>query len=220
MKRLSIEKFYEIIKEDFFKLGFNMGEPFPHNGVISFYKDDKRYVTTFGCDFNSEKEQFYINQSTYSRIILEEVNNVLFQFIENSGNEHYTVSRLPDFKSEEPIVKATYITNKEDLAEAKNILLEYVTNNVLPFFEQIKTVEDVNEKIINVFDWMRWADYIPGQTYYKALIILKLSKSSSYDSFYLMYKDRLEEHLNNGMPELADYLKNFILIWEYLEQNY
>lgn len=67
---------------------------------------------------------------------------------------------------------------------------------------------------------MRWADYIPGQTYYKALIILKLSKSSNYNSFYLMYKDRLEEHLNNGMPELADYLGSFILIKEYLDQNY
>ncbi|UYW01817.1 hypothetical protein K5I29_02530 [Flavobacterium agricola] len=222
--KYSIESFYDFIKQYFCDLGFDDGQPFPYNGCIDFYMNNKKYETSYLCSNDRMNDnKFLVGTSLYNRISFQEVNDILFKFIANDNNEHYTVHSLPDYdlyEEELLALKHKYIESEKDLEEVKNILLPYISQRVLPFFEQIKTVEDVNEKIINVVDWMRWADYIPGQTYYKALIILKLSKSSSYDSFYLMYKDRLEGYLSGEMPELASYLKTFISIKEYLDQNY
>lgn len=222
--KYTVEKFFEGIKDDIYALGFEEGIAFPHNNAIDFFKDNNKHIISLNC-YNDQynKNKFVCEDYLRCRISLKEVNDILFQFIPEGNNENYIVSSMPhyDFHRDflQPL-KGKYIEKVEDLSFVKDLLVEYISKYILPFFSEINTAQDVNDKILDVLPWNEWNNYIPGKTYYKAIIILKLSKSKQYEEFYSMYYNRVNGFFENGMTELSDFLIILSKLKLYLDENY
>ncbi len=220
--KYTVENFFEAIKDDIYALGFEEGIAFPHNNAIDFFANKERYIVSINC-YNDKfnKNKFTLGSNILHWISLKEVNDILFQFIEKNNNEHVTVRSLPNYDFGDLLpLKGKYIEKVEDLSFVKDLLVEYISKYILPFFSEINTAQDVNDKILDVLPWNEWNNYIPGKTYYKAIIILKLSKSKQYEEFYSMYYNRVNGFFENGMTELSDFLIILSKLKLYLDENY
>lgn len=137
-----------------------------------------------------------------------------------TGVDLVTVNNIPEWEKYQPWLDSTKPEYKIGSKQSFEKIENFITNNALPFFEQIKTVEDVNEKIINVVDWMRWADYIPGQTIMKAMIIMHLGKNTMYENFTNEYLKRIKDAIDSGMSKYQDYYDKINALKNYLSDSF
>ncbi|MDO4228647.1 MAG: hypothetical protein Q4C98_02440 [Capnocytophaga sp.] len=222
--------------DEFFRYFENKSKPYFNNCEHSlkhrsfdFYKENTKKRDSLFITYLINSKQLYISNTINYNISIEEVNKILSYFIDiQNSNEIVTVKKLPNLKHkeisdlEDKIFKLpNYSLKKEkNLLIVTDILLEYISKSVLTFFSEIQSVQDVNDKILNVLPWDKWSDYIPGKTYYKALIILKLVKSNQYESFYTMYYNRIKDFFDSGMTELSEFLDTLVKLKNYLDENY
>ncbi|EWH09370.1 hypothetical protein KLA_17319, partial [Cellulophaga geojensis KL-A] len=67
--------------------------------------------------------------------------------------------------------------------EFENEIISHIDSYILLFFEKFYNLQDLNDKILNDLPKEEYANYIPGQTNFKVLIIMKLCNSSKYIDF-------------------------------------
>lgn len=108
----------------------------------------------------------------------------------------------------------------ENITELGNQSNTFIKEYHLPFFEEFVTVKDVNDKILEKYDWLEWGHYIEGETFFKAIIIMKLCNNyKKYNEFTSMYKSRIYEAIQEGSNDLTTYYENLIKVMDYLESD-
>ena len=110
---------------------------------------------------------------------------------------------------------------KEDnILMVGNIFKKYYSKHAIPFFSEIKSLEDINNKVLDKEEWQNWSDYIFGKTYLKAMVILKLvNNEKGYNEFIQMYIPRIEEGIKNGREDLKTYLADVKKLNSYLKRS-
>jgi hypothetical protein len=167
-----------------------------------------------------------------SYIVFEEVNKILLD-VKNDNSSFYLheplIVELPNFDKKNTenyydISRLLFIKNRtldEQLFDkALNIFKEQLETSVLPFFDRIQTLQQINDEILEKYEWIDWNNYISGQTYFKALIILKLcNNDNKYNEFKEFYKERIDKAIKEGHVEHRDYYTFLIQLLDYLESD-
>ncbi|ADY30926.1 hypothetical protein [Cellulophaga lytica] len=157
------------------------------SGSLSFYKSNKHsnYQITLELD---DTTKGFVN--VYGRISFTNVIDILSRFIELRPNVYEAVVVNYDlYKNKEKYNKifdeleSLPLKTDLDIKEFENEIISYIDSYILPFFEKFYNLQDVNDKILNDLPKEEYANYIPGQTNFKVLIIMKLCNSSKYIDF-------------------------------------
>ena len=154
----------------------------------------------------------------YGRVVFPAVNKILLGLqkkslitIQNLGEYDATVIRLPNFeikdyhyllKSQEVVKNREF--NENAFTEALALFQEQLLTNVLPFFDKIQTLQQVNDEILEKVDWNTYNKYISGETGAKVLIIMKLCNNPRYEA----YKQRSDKLIVAQLkdPSYAQYI--------------
>lgn len=200
---------FEILKKEFSTLNFfNSSDILKKHQTFDFNHTTPTKKDIFYITYLKNKNGIRISNTINFHISINIVNNILSKFIEiDNDSEFITVKRMPNMEFESQSIfdlPKLNINENQTLLVAKNILLEYVTTKTLPFFEQIKTVEDVNEKIINAVSFEEYSNYIPGNTALKIIIIMHLCKNEKLNEYYKHLMNQIIDQSND--PEYKDYL--------------
>jgi hypothetical protein len=98
--------------------------------------------------------------------------------------------------------------------------IQYLYNDfLLPFSKNYTKIETINKIIIKKEPFHNWAKYLPGETLFKALVIMKICKNNQYNEFLNDYKYNIENAINNGNSRYLPYYKQLIKVTEYLEMD-
>jgi hypothetical protein len=140
-----------------------------------------------------------------------------------------TIIELPDFDKKGTgnyydISKLLFVKNKivdeKIFKESLALFKEQLATTVLPFFDKIQTLQQVNDEILEKYDWLEWSNYISGQTMFKALIIMKLcNNAAKYRDFSLFYKERINNAIQEGKIEYQDLFNTLVALLDYLDSG-
>lgn len=109
--------------------------------------------------------------------------------------------------------------NEQDINEFYSQIL-YIYNNFLqPFVNYYNDIEIVNNEIIEQRSSDEWCNYIPGETIFKSLIIMKICKNKRYDIFLTEYKSNIEKAIEDGNSRYVEYYNKLVCLTNYLESN-
>ncbi len=187
----------------------------------------------FGYDYRKYNPITLCKESFRAGIHFKEVDRILYKII---GEK--TVSRDTPFYSSHEItiyeISAPCITTDtlHSIVYADNTIMKHElesviedTNNFInvyyiPFFSEIQSLQDINDKILMKEQWQNWSNYIFGKTYFKTMIIMKLvGNEKGYNEFTRMYISRIEESVKNGRDDLQSFLDDVIRLYQYLESG-
>lgn len=225
-----------LIKLDFYHLAYMKD----HNLGI-FYRESKerREIISYGFEYNyrnydpikmsTEKLRSWITfievEKILATIIPDSVSVETFdntwQFIFYSKKTVLN-SKAPTYSSDN-IFYEIYKNGKimvENINELVNQSNSFIKKYHLSFFNEFSTIKDVNDNILEKYNWLEWGHYIEGETFFKAIIIMKLCNNyKKYNEFTAMYKSRIFESIQEGSNDLIPYYKNLIKVMDYLESG-
>ena len=193
-----------------------------HNGGLDFYKSDGENDHRLTLDLVVEKRGF---GNIYGRISFKTVIDILSKFEGLRPKVYEAVVVNYDLLSRKDYWFGVFkklggysLNNKRDVEEFKLELLNHIECDVLPFFEKYPDVQSVNDKMINKLPQTEYSNYIPGETNFKVLIIMKLCKNSKYEEFKSWalgaYRKGVEldaatyQEEYDALVRLVDYLDN------------
>ncbi len=187
------------------------------NGLITY----KIFYSIY--PFNAQSNITHIRYEVYFNMI----NQILLKIVPDFNSYDYIFCDNESWQKASSISLGfnKHIIEKEVLNEAflievcKLFKINYETYGV-PFFDKIQTLQQVNDEILEKHDWMEWSNYISGQTYFKALVILKLcNNGTKYAEFSSLYKLRIESAIKEGHTEYQDFYNCLIELCNYLESG-
>jgi|GEM_PF-2369328 len=158
-----------------------------HNGGLDFYKISNVSEYRITLDLGVSKKGFV---NVYGRISFTNVVDILTKFIELKPNVYEAIVVNYDlYENKENWTKifkelgALPLQTPLNIQKFENKIINHVDSYILPFFQKFSNLQDVNDKILNLLPKEEYANYIPGQTNFKVLIIMKLCNSSKYINF-------------------------------------
>lgn len=158
-----------------------------HNGGLDFYKTSNVSEYRITLDLGVSKKGFV---NIYGRISFTNVVDILTKFIELKPNVYEAIVVNNDlYKNKENWTKifkelgALPLQTPLNIQKFENKIIDHVDSYILPFFQKFSNLQDVNDKILNLLPKEEYANYIPGQTNFKVLIIMKLCNNSKYNDF-------------------------------------
>jgi len=130
----------------------------------------------------------------------------------------------PDINSPNELTHEKVFENGQmvlsNITEAVSNMNAYIQKHHLTFFDNFLTIQDLNDKILEKYDWTNWSKYFFKEPFFKAIIIMKLcNNNKKYDEFTKMYKTRIYNAIQNGRDDLLTYYENLIKVIEYLESG-
>jgi hypothetical protein len=181
------KEMFERFKLIYAKLGFEKSKYYEHNGVFDFIREKGECICwvrmTVGLKTDGfgmihgkisfkgvvEKLKIFDNvKLDFNEEVL--INYDLYKDKDNWNNIYKRLATLP-------------LKTALNIEEFEKIIISHVNSYILPFFEKFPTTQSVNDKILNSFPKEEYANYIPGQTNFKALIIMKLCNNPKYVDF-------------------------------------
>lgn len=152
-----------------------------------------------------------------TRIIFESVNKILMS-VPNKGSYNFylsdpTIIRLPNFDLEVDKYVPRFrnllfvkdrVVNEQVFEESLELFQEQLQTTVLPFFDKIQTLQQVNDEILEKVDWNTYNKYISGEAGAKVLIIMKLCNNPRYEAYKKRSDKLIVEQLND--PKYAQYV--------------
>jgi hypothetical protein len=116
------------------------------------------------------------------------------------------------------IIKRVLI--EENLHNSTKLFRKYIDNFILPFFSKITLLQQINDEIIEKYEWLEWSKFISGQVFFKAIIIMKLCKNEKiYNEFTEMYSKRIFEAIKKGEKDLQSYYDFLMVLIAYLDSG-
>ena len=99
------------------------------------------------------------------------------------------------------------ILTKDNLQQITALINEYLTLIYKPFWEKYSVLQTVNDEIIDKVEQMKLSDYIPFQTPWKKLAIMKVCKNPNYQA-YVEWLDSVwaKKSLNEDISQNETYL--------------
>jgi hypothetical protein len=169
-------------------------------------------------------------------IIFDSVNAILWNVLNEERylpeNHENTIIRFPCFDQESDkyvqqirdlVFVEKRIVNEIIFNKALGVFKEQLETSVLPFFDKIQTLQEINDEILEKCDWKEWYKYISGLHgvhYFKSIIILKLCNNEKrYNEFTEMYSNLVLDAINNGRTELKELYHNLMVLINYLNND-
>jgi hypothetical protein len=218
------KEFAEVLKIE--ELGFKYCEDYQYYGTVYKKKTNDGIVhlnvellnnsfKRLGCfiefpvvenlsEFLIRKFNISLNRGVYRPITLSSSN-----IINPSEN---ILSNYKKVKDDKIHLKA------KNVQEVADMVYEYLTQVYQPFWEKYSSLQVVNDEIIEKVEQMKLSDYIPFETPWKKMVIMKICDNPNYDNYInwleeIWAKKTLSEDLslnNNYLmyQELKDILEN------------
>ena len=76
------------------------------------------------------------------------------------------------------------ILDKEKLVKVSDLCKVYINEFMQPFFDSMTSIQDLNDKIVNVTPMADYNDFFRNNTVSKALIIMGLCSNEKFESYY------------------------------------
>lgn len=96
----------------------------------------------------------------------------------------------------------------------------FIKEHHLSYFNQFSTIQDVNDNILEKYNWIDWSDYFFKDAYFKAIIIMKLcNNNKKYSEFTSMYKSRIFNAIQDGNNHLIPFYENLLKIMIFLDSG-
>jgi hypothetical protein len=202
-----------------------------------YHRSTKYKIDTLKYGFYIDKYEDYSFLSSISyKITFPIINEILLKIFEdkvhlqNFSLNDETIFAIPEigmqeytdyhYKQQKLLFIENRIIDEQIFEEALTLFKEQLSMNVLPFFDKIQTLQQINDEILEKYDWMEWSNYISGQTIFKALIIMKLCKNESkYIEFSRSYKEKIYKAISEGHSEYQNLYETLIILLEYLESG-
>lgn len=229
------------------KLGFQHLDYMMECNTGTFYREtkDKYDVLTYGFGYDyrlydpitMSKEggmRSYISFKSVEKIL----NTILpdphvSEIFSDSWNfifycqQTLTNKMIPNINSPDELTHEIAYQNGQlldrNILEAVNNMNIYIQQYHLPFFNYFLTIKDVNDKILEKYDWMDWNEYFLKNCIFKAIIIMKLCRNNTkYDEFTKMYKSRIYNAIQQGENDnsyLVPHYESFLKVMDYLESG-
>ncbi|MFY7937503.1 MAG: hypothetical protein ACOVOQ_09000 [Flavobacterium sp.] len=188
---------------------YNFMEP---NHIMSYERTINKMIQSIQYSYIMPSYNGHLALSNISSgIVFTQINNILEKVI-SSLNEQNEIRRvfLSHFQGERHIYGEAITFNKysiqnynnllnqlpqikiinsqkyqfDNLIKSTNLLREYIESNILPFFNTIYDLQQLNDDIINRVPQMEIGKYITGMLMcYKKQIIMKLCHNLDYDKY-------------------------------------
>lgn len=183
-----IDTTFERIKIYFNELGFINSLHCPSSYSFDFCRVDGNVEYEIGLSYIKEGKDIRMNGRINSSIICLAVVNILEQFIKLNCYDRITVIKFPNYNEnfENPLLRAINsqpVNSEEDFLKVKNIIFQHINTYILPFFDRVPSLQAVNDEILNKVSDKEYSNFIPGQTNFKVLIIMKLCENPKYEGF-------------------------------------
>lgn len=174
------------------------------------YSGGKVDVLNYGLYLDDSRTFCAVNVIRY-RIIFPVVNNIISAATGKVITEEtvYATPTIGMEKYTEYLYKLRdkpipyKIFNEVSFNEALDVFQEQLETIVLPFFDKIQTLQQVNDEILEKVDWNIYNKYISGETGAKVLIIMKLCNNPRYEAYKERSDKLIAEQLND--PNYAQY---------------
>ncbi|MFK7004816.1 MULTISPECIES: hypothetical protein [Flavobacterium] len=204
------------------------------------FKDTKNKIDIitygFGYDYRKYNPITVCKESFRAGIHFRELDSILYTVLEGRIiskdtpthsyyiNHPITINEIlaPNITTDtqHTIVFADSIIKEKELERVVAETDSFINKYYIPFFSEFQSLQDINDKILEKEKWQDWSNYIFGKTYFKAMIILKLTgNEKGYQEFTAMYISRIEEGIKNGRDDLQPYLDDVIRLHQYLESG-
>lgn len=116
-----------------------------------------------------------------------------------------------------PVLKNT-MTSQDVDAFYKQIQFIY-DQYLQTFIDKYPDLKTVNNEIIEKKSSDEWCNFIPGETIFKCLIIMKICENKQYYEFLNDYKSNIENAISNGNSRYIAYYNQLIKVIEYLKTD-
>ncbi|WOC51179.1 hypothetical protein BPO_0532 [Bergeyella porcorum] len=131
-------------------------------------------------------------------------NNIQFVDKFYSGDDLETIKNLPNFEKNESWLDRSKPSYKIGTEESFKTINDYLDSYCVPFFSEINTVQDVNDKILDAVSFEEYDDYILGNTALKVLIIFRICNNPKYNEYKKYLENLISEQLVS--PEYSSYM--------------
>jgi len=228
------------IKLDEFK--FSHLKYVENNDIGIFYRESDTKIDiinySYGYDYR-DYDPITIAKEVYkSSIRFKKVEGILEIFIPNNYNFEKAYNAIDFFLINEPTLSNIYSPPAEvgtiysNLYYNKELLINnivriakecnsFIKQHHFSFFENFSTLQDINDKIIEKQEWSEWNKIFLENTYFKAIIIMKLCNNhNKYNEFTTMYKLRISDAIyKRERDDLIPYYEILIKLMDYLESG-
>ena len=173
---------FHVLEPELLKLGFNHAEYLSDFCSLDFRKDVNQ--VSFYITVNFFNNSLGINVIK-GYVLLQDVNMILGNFVDLNVNSEFLT--LTNHEDKEKVLNSkkelNSISNKGDISLYSSEIVKHIKDITIPFFAKYKDINVINEKIINEVPDDDYTNYIPGQTNFKVLIIMKLCGNPKYEGF-------------------------------------
>jgi hypothetical protein len=76
------------------------------------------------------------------------------------------------------------ILNEQKLVQVADLCKVYINDYMQPFFDSINSLQDINDKIIEITPMEDYNDFFRNKTVSKALIVMGVCKNERFESYY------------------------------------
>jgi len=225
----------------FQKLNFSHLDYMKDYNTGIFYKETSDKIDAlsygFGYDYRNY-DPIIMNQDSFaSWITFKNVEKILDYCLYNqtnpkqfeNSNEFYlnikkTILNTEVLDIKENIFYSVFYKDKKLLIDNIFKCTEqaqiFINEYHLSYFNRFSTIQDVNDKILEKYDWMDWSDYFFKDAHFKAIIIMKLcNNNKKYDEFTAMYKSRIFDAIQDGSNDLIPFYENLLKVMNYLDSG-
>lgn len=166
-------------------------------------------------------------------IVFEKINRILLNIDKSHLYDFYllepTITQFPNFNLEKD--KYNYqqrdllfvkngIVNGQIFEEALVVFQEHLEKNVLPFFDKIQTLQQINDEILEKYEQREWTKYIIGETMFKSLIIMKLcNNTAKYNEVRQSHKEIITNAIQEGHTQYQERYNTLVELLDYLESG-
>lgn len=218
---------------NFEQLGFQVFEndKFFYGWKLKKYINDKTDIISYG--FSKDKRGYDVFlHPIRSFIVFEAVNKILLNINNQSYNFYLndpTIIQIPGFDKKDTeyydnISKLSFVCDRvileEIYKEALELFKEQLETTVLPFFDKIQTLQQVNDEILEKYEPREWTKYISGETMFKALIILKLCNNEvKYQEASQSHKQIIANAIQEGHIQYQERYNTLLELLDYLNSG-
>jgi len=168
--------------------GFN-GEAALHG--YSFTKKTSWGNQMFGFSYVNYGEKHLVMVSQ-GYISFDSVENILKEKL-RLFNETFNKSDITFCNFINPTTDTRDITihNEDDFLKLSPLWKKDIEEKVLPFFDQWSELKKINDEIIDKLPAPEIPNYIPGETSFKRMIIMKLCNNPNYNNYIIKRENTL-----------------------------
>ncbi|MFB9110665.1 hypothetical protein [Flavobacterium gyeonganense] len=116
-----------------------------------------------------------------------------------------------------PVLKNT-MTSQDVNSFYKQIQFIY-DQYLQPFIDKYPDLQTVNNEIIEKKSSDEWCNFIPGETIFKSLIVMKICRNKRYTEFLDEYKSNIVNAMSNGNSRYLTYYNQLLQLATYLESE-